>query len=77
VTGNPLEFFQPGLEYWNREKERQRHEAHQYVVDAPPWDLELDGGVIRLGEEPPSVFPPGSVGAGSATDDTGDAVIRD
>ncbi|MDR3107301.1 MAG: hypothetical protein LBU05_03775 [Bifidobacteriaceae bacterium] len=48
MTGNPLEFFQPGLGYWNEEKERQRNETHECFVDAPPWDAQLDVGVIQL-----------------------------
>jgi hypothetical protein len=48
MTGNPLEFFQPSLGYWNEEKERQRHETHEYFVEGPPWDEQLESGVIRL-----------------------------
>jgi hypothetical protein len=48
MTGNPLEFFQPGLGYWNEEKERQRHEAHELHVEAPPFDAQLDAGFIVI-----------------------------
>ena len=48
MSVDPLSFFQPGLEFWNREKERQRHETHEYFVGAPPWDSQLDDGLIRL-----------------------------
>ncbi|MDR0592675.1 MAG: hypothetical protein LBG60_05350 [Bifidobacteriaceae bacterium] len=48
MTGNPLEFLQPTLGYWSEEKERQRHETHQYFVSSPPLDSCLDAGVIEL-----------------------------
>ncbi|MDR1442809.1 MAG: hypothetical protein LBJ02_10600 [Bifidobacteriaceae bacterium] len=48
MTGDPLEIFQPGLEHWNLEKERQRHATHECFIDAPPWDAQLDAGAIRL-----------------------------
>jgi hypothetical protein len=57
-------FFQPGLAHLNREKERQRNDIHQRVVDAPPWDLELDEGKITIrvpaASAAPDSAPPGA-----------------
>ncbi|MDR2254303.1 MAG: hypothetical protein LBD97_10710 [Bifidobacteriaceae bacterium] len=47
------EIFSPGLAHLNREKERQRDDVHEVVVDAPPWDIVLDTGRIALSASPP------------------------
>jgi hypothetical protein len=44
--------FLPGLVHWNDEKERKRHDIHEVVVDAPPFDTFLDDGVIDLAVPP-------------------------
>jgi hypothetical protein len=56
VTGNPLEFFQPGLEYLNEEKERKRQDIHEWVAEGPPWDSVLDSGAMAI-KVPPSEPP--------------------
>jgi hypothetical protein len=43
-----MEFFQPGLAYLNEEKERQRHNIHEWVAEGPPWDAVLDSGAMSV-----------------------------
>jgi hypothetical protein len=65
MTDSFGEIFAPGLAHLNREKERQRNDIHQLVVDAPPWDRELDEGRFTIhlaAEQPPDE---GSVAPGS------------
>ncbi|MDR1393876.1 MAG: hypothetical protein LBJ62_07920 [Bifidobacteriaceae bacterium] len=53
MTESLGEFFQPGLGHLAREKERQRHDIHEFVVDAPPFDSFLDQDVVVIEQPAP------------------------
>lgn len=49
VPFGPLfELFQPGIQYLEDERERQRLDIQQAEDGDPPWDIDLDAGTAVL-----------------------------
>lgn len=54
MLGELVDVFQPSRTHLTQERERQRTAVAQRPSEAPPFDVDLDAGVVRITRPPAS-----------------------